>query len=114
MLVQERLHGGNSLATYMVGLRGPECRRDDQTSIMRWYLYDGLGSVLGEVAPTGAVVSSRKLDVYWPCAEYIYCSGRDAEQAGVRGQSGAYDGRGDGQSCLYAGEVYGHSYGTVY
>ena len=65
MLVQERNHTANtSLATYLVGLRGPECRRDDQTSIMRWYLYDGLGSVLGEVAPTGAVVSSRSLDVY--------------------------------------------------
>ena len=64
MLAQERLHGGSSLATYLVGLRGPECRRDDTTGVMRWYLYDGLGSVLGEVAPTGAVVSSRSLDVY--------------------------------------------------
>ena len=35
------------------------------------------------------------------------------EQAGVRGQSGAYDGRGDGRAGLYAGEVYGHKHRTV-
>ena len=67
MLVKERTQSGTNAATsatYMVGLRGPECRRDDTTGVMRWYLYDGLGSVLGEVAPSGAVVSSRSLDVY--------------------------------------------------
>ena len=31
---------------------------------IRWYLYDGLGSVLGEVDPNGVVTSSRKYDVY--------------------------------------------------
>ena len=63
MLVRER-SGGVNKATYFVGARGPEYRRDDSTGAVRWYLYDGLGSSLGEVDPSGNVTSSRKFDVY--------------------------------------------------
>lgn len=65
MFVRERNHAtGTNLATYLVGVRGPEYRRDDTTGQVRWYLYDGLGSVLGEVDPNGSITSSRKYDVY--------------------------------------------------
>ena len=61
-------------ATYLVGPRGPEYRRDDtaveldsqgrQVSKCRWYVYDGLGSVVGEMDPNGSLTSSPKYDVY--------------------------------------------------
>ncbi len=51
-------------ATYLVGPRGPEYRRDDVGQTVRWYVYDGLGSVLAEVDPNGNVTASRKYDVY--------------------------------------------------
>jgi hypothetical protein len=61
-------------ATYLQGMRGAECRRDDtqtetdsqgrQVSACRWYVYDGLGSVVGEVDPSGTLTSSPKYDVY--------------------------------------------------
>ena len=63
MFVRERRAGAN-FATYLVGARGPEYRRDDVTGQIRWYLYDGLGSVLGEVDPNGTITTSRKFDVY--------------------------------------------------
>ncbi len=54
--------------TYLNGLRGTECRADDSTGQVRWYLFDGLGSVLGEIAdPDGnynPVKCTRKMDVY--------------------------------------------------
>ena len=63
-----------STATYLTGPRGPEYRRDDtateldsqgrQVSKCRWYVYDGLGSVVGEVDPSGNMTSSPKYDVY--------------------------------------------------
>ncbi len=65
MFVRERNHTtGANLATYLVGVRGPEYRRDDATGQIRWYLYDGLGSVLGEADPNGNITSSRKYDAY--------------------------------------------------
>ena len=65
MFVQERNHAtGVNTATYFVGARGPEYRRDETTGQVRWYIYDGLGSVLGEVDPSGNITSSRKYDVY--------------------------------------------------
>ena len=42
-------------ATYLQGMRGPE---------YRWYVYDGLGSVVGEVDVNGNLTSSPKYDVY--------------------------------------------------
>ncbi len=65
MLVRECNHAtGASIATYLVGARGPEYRRDEASGQVRWYVYDGLGSVLGEVDPNGTITSSRKYDVY--------------------------------------------------
>ncbi len=65
MCIREKNHAtGAAIATYFIGARGPEARRDDVAGTIRWYLYDGLGSVLGEVDPTGTITSSRKYDVY--------------------------------------------------
>ena len=51
-------------ATYLIGARGPEYRRDDVAGSVRWCLYDGLGSVMGEVAPDGTRTRSQSFDVY--------------------------------------------------
>jgi RHS repeat-associated protein len=50
-------------ATYLVGPRGPEYKRD-QNGAVQWYLYDGLGSVVGLVDSSGNVTNARKYDVY--------------------------------------------------
>ena len=64
MFVRE-LHSGNVKATYFMGASGPAYRRDDANGgTVRWYLYDGLGSVLGEVDPNGNITARRKYDVY--------------------------------------------------
>ncbi len=49
--------------TYLHGARGPEYERIGANDPV-WYLYDGLGSVLGTVDKNGNVVSTRKYDVY--------------------------------------------------
>jgi len=48
--------------TYLLGPRGIEYRKD--TSGVSWYLYDGLGTVIGEVDATGSVTYTAKHDVY--------------------------------------------------
>ena len=79
MLVQEQ-HGIGAFVTYLNSLRGPECRVDEtqpsaetgytsskttfQRGPAKWYVYDGLGSVVGEVDPSGNLTSSPKYDVY--------------------------------------------------
>jgi len=80
MLVREGHATGGTLtpatvtATYFQGASGPCYRRDDTQSEVdsqgrtvtkaRWYVYDGLGSVVGEVDPLGNLTSSPKYDVY--------------------------------------------------
>ena len=74
MLVRERGYNGgtaHNLTTYLCGIRGPEYRRDDtqndtsgHSTHVRWYIYDGLGSVVGEVAPDGSLTTARQIDVY--------------------------------------------------
>ena len=39
-------------------------RRDDAAGTVRWYIMDGLGSVVGEVDPSGNLTCSRGYDVY--------------------------------------------------
>ncbi|BDI28739.1 hypothetical protein CCAX7_007900 [Capsulimonas corticalis] len=68
MMVREMQKNASNIlvptATYLAGPRGPEYRRDDNASTVRWYVYDGLGSVVAEVDPNGNVTSTRKTDVY--------------------------------------------------
>jgi len=82
MMVREGHATGGSLtpatvtATYLIGPQGPEYRRDDTpagtetdsqgrtVTKVRWYVYDGLGSVVGEVDPLGNLTSSPRYDVY--------------------------------------------------
>jgi len=61
--VVREMRGGSVYATYLNGASGPMYRRDASGNV-RWYLYDGLGSVQGEVDPSGNVTASRKFDVY--------------------------------------------------
>ncbi|HEV2471029.1 MAG TPA: RHS repeat-associated core domain-containing protein [Chthonomonadales bacterium] len=63
MFVRE-LRSGSSIATYLTGASGPCYRRDDVAGTVRWYLYDGLGSVLDEVDPNGNITANRRYDVY--------------------------------------------------
>ena len=51
-------------ATYLNGPRGPEYKKDEGTGLVKWYVYDGLGSVVAEVDPSGTVTYSAKYDVY--------------------------------------------------
>jgi RHS repeat-associated protein len=49
--------------TFLHGPRGPEYERVGNNAPV-WYLYDGLGSVLGTVNSNGALAQTRKYDVY--------------------------------------------------
>jgi RHS repeat-associated protein len=51
-------------AMYLIGPRGPEYRRDVGHQSVSWYVYDGLGSVVEEVDPSGNITAARKYDVY--------------------------------------------------
>jgi RHS repeat-associated protein len=51
-------------ATYLQGPSGPAYRRNDLTGIPIWYVYNGLGSVVGEVDPAGNFAASGEYDVY--------------------------------------------------
>jgi len=51
-------------AIYLIGPRGPEYRRDVVHQSVSWYVYDGLGSVVEEVDPSGNITAARKYDVY--------------------------------------------------
>ena len=61
MFVRE-LQGGVAIATYLVGPRGPEYRRDGNG--IKWYSFDGLGSVLGEADLNGNLTATKTFDVY--------------------------------------------------
>jgi len=61
--VVREIKNGTVSATYLNGPRGPEYKRD-QNGAVQWYLYDGLGSVVGLVDESGNVTNSRKYDVY--------------------------------------------------
>jgi YD repeat-containing protein len=70
----------NLSCTYLMGPSGPMLRKAVNAADARWYLYDGLGSVLGEVDPNGVVTASRKLE--W--------DGNREGQAWVRRAVGAF------------------------
>ena len=64
MMVREFTGTGTVKATYLPGPRGVEYRRDDVAGTVRWYVYDGLGSVMGEVSPDGTLTRTQSFDVY--------------------------------------------------
>jgi RHS repeat-associated protein len=61
----EAIDAGETV-TYLNGPRGPEYRLDEiaDPDVLRWYLYDGLGSVVAEVDEDGDVTYTSKYDVY--------------------------------------------------
>ena len=46
----------------------------------RWCLFDGLGSVLAEVGPTGTITSSRNYDVYGNVRSGVNANGTSAHK----------------------------------
>jgi hypothetical protein len=56
--------GAQAVVNYLQGPNGPLYRRPQSAADVRWYVYDGLGSVVGEVDLNGSVTSSGKYDVY--------------------------------------------------
>jgi len=51
-------------ATYLTGQRGVEYKRFDTSGLVDWYIYDGLGSVVAEINPSGSVLANQNYDVY--------------------------------------------------
>ena len=51
-------------ATYLLGPSGPMYRRPANAADVRWYVYDGLGSVVGEVDVNGILCCQKTTDVY--------------------------------------------------
>jgi len=67
MMVRELDSAGVSKATYLQGASGAVYRREDLANggqSVKWYVYDGLGSVACELNPNGTVAGRRKVDVY--------------------------------------------------
>lgn len=68
-VAQEKTVAGSTTTTkaYLQGPNGPlYCKTyvSGQADTVRWYVYDGLGSVVKKVDSTGTVTASRKYDVY--------------------------------------------------
>jgi RHS repeat-associated protein len=63
--------------TYLTGPRGPECRIDTTSGSPNYsfYLYDGLGSVVGEVNSAGNFISHRTYDVFGAPRSYSDAGG---------------------------------------
>lgn len=55
---------------YLMGPSGPLARLTANAVDARWYVYDGLGSVLAEVDVNGAIQGTRKYDVYGATRSY--------------------------------------------
>ncbi|MBC8138085.1 MAG: RHS repeat-associated core domain-containing protein [Fibrella sp.] len=51
-------------ATYLLGPSGPMYKRPANAADVRWYVYDGLGSVVGEVDVNGTLQAEKKHDVF--------------------------------------------------
>ncbi len=54
----------NVSATYLLGPNGPMYKRPANAADVRWYVYDGLGSVVGEVDVSGNLLAEKKHDVF--------------------------------------------------
>jgi len=61
--VAQDMQCGSMTVTHLTGLRHPE-GRIDASGVATWYIFDGLGSVVGEANGSGTITASRKLDVY--------------------------------------------------
>jgi RHS repeat-associated protein len=66
-IVNTAVSGGNpvqEVVTYLQGPNGPMYRRVGAATDVRWYVYDGLGSVVGEVDVNGSLTATKDRDVY--------------------------------------------------
>jgi RHS repeat-associated protein len=74
--------------TYLEGPNGPAYRRNDiAQSGPRWYVYNGLGSVVGEVDAAGDLTSYEEYDVYGAPRAYTQ-TGTATSSQGYVGQLG--------------------------
>jgi len=67
MMVRELDSAGVAKTTYLQGASGAVYRREDFTNggqSVKWYVYDGLGSVACELNPNGTVAGRRVVDAY--------------------------------------------------
>jgi len=53
-----------TVVNYLAGLQGPIARTTSVTADARYYLFDGLSSVVGEADVNGVVQSAKRFDVY--------------------------------------------------
>jgi RHS repeat-associated protein len=101
-------------ATYMVGPSGPICRINEtlQTEgyypagvtstqpsargITRWYVYDGLGSVIAELDDNGSMTTSRQYDVYGAPRAHTYQGATATSSEGYVGSLGHVTNAGTG------------------
>jgi RHS repeat-associated protein len=78
------LQSGALAETFLTGPRGPEYQRAGNNTAV-WYLYDGLGSVLGTVDTNGNIISTRKFDVYGAVRDSTGPSGTKHKFCGALG-----------------------------
>jgi len=78
-------------------------------SVCRWYVFDGLGSVVGEVDPSGNLTSSPKYDVYGLVRQN---PGTASSAMGFVGSLGHLSEAGTGLIYMKA-RYYGPSFGAV-
>jgi RHS repeat-associated protein len=78
------LQAGAAAETFLTGPRGPEYQRAGNNAAV-WYLYDGLGSVLGTVDCSGNIISTRKYDVYGAVRDSSGPSGTKHKYCGALG-----------------------------
>ena len=93
----------NVSATYLLGPSGPMYKRPANAADVRWYVYDGLGSVVGEVDVSGNVTSEKKHDVFGLRRGTV---GTEKSRHGFVGGLGHYSddetGLGSGLTCVVA------------
>ena len=75
--------GLTNKAMYLPGPRGVEYRRDDVAGTVRWYVYDGLGSVMGEVSPDGTLTRTQSFDVYGAVRTFVRHRDDEAQVRGI-------------------------------
>ena len=124
MLVRELVVGNGSIqgtyigelitsVTYFQGPLGPAYRRNDLSGTSpHWYVYNGLGSVVGEVDQLGNLDSYQEYDAYGAPRTYTVV-GTPSSRQGYVGQLGHQTDSETGRVDLYAGSVLRSELGAV-
>ena len=100
--VVREMRGSTVHATYLLGPRGVEYRQDGPTGAIKWYIYDGLGSVVAEVDNDGSLSGKKSYDVYGGVHS---SSGTSTTKHGFVGKLG-HSTEGDIGGLIYMGARY--------